>query len=69
LSLEDQTYNENLKGKLLGMKNSFASIADLLKQQEEKKTSLYSSLNNIKDVMVDNLKNIEILNSSIITAE
>ncbi len=66
LSKEEQSDNKKIKLTLIDLKKSFIMVTDLLKKQSEKETELNSSINNIKEVMAENLKNVDILNESIV---
>lgn len=65
LSDEEQLHNENTKNILTELQNSFVSITDLLKGQKEKEEDLKSYIRNIRNIMEENLKNVEILNKTV----
>ncbi len=69
MSDEEQIENEKVKDILLELKNSFLTITDLLKKQSDKGSELQKSIEIIREVMTENLKNVDILNKNIINLE
>jgi hypothetical protein len=64
---QEQQDDEKIKTTLLDFKNSFEGITGLLREQEQKEIELHASINSIREVMSENLKNVDILNSSLQT--
>ncbi|MEJ2663043.1 MAG: methyl-accepting chemotaxis protein [Spirochaetia bacterium] len=64
---QEQQDDEKIKTTLLDFKNSFEGITGLLREQEQKEIELHTSINSIREVMSENLKNVDILNSSLQT--
>ncbi len=64
---QEQQDDEKIKTTLLDFKNSFEGITGLLREQEQKEMELHASINSIREVMSENLKNVDILNSSLQT--
>jgi methyl-accepting chemotaxis protein len=62
---EEQRDDEKIQSTLVEFKNSFETIGSLFKEQEEKENELYTSITSIKEVMNENLKNVDILNASL----
>ncbi|MBN1797778.1 MAG: hypothetical protein JW822_04320 [Spirochaetales bacterium] len=62
---EEQKDDEKIKTTLVDFRGSFETITGLLKEQEEKENELFVSINSIKDVMSENLNNVDILNASL----
>ncbi len=67
LCQQEQQDDEKIKTTLMDLKKSFESITELLKEQEQKENELHSSINGIREVMSENLKNVDILNNSLKT--
>jgi methyl-accepting chemotaxis protein len=67
ISKEEKYENEKTAETLEDLKLSFKSIANLLDEQKQKEKDLQNSLISIKEVMVENLKDVEILNDCIKT--
>jgi methyl-accepting chemotaxis protein len=65
LCQQEQQDDEKIKTTLMNLKNSFESITELLKEQEQKENELQTSITDIREVMSENLKNVDILNNSL----
>jgi methyl-accepting chemotaxis protein len=60
---EEITQVNNIVGEL---RESFSEIADLLKQQETKEMEFQKSVKNIRDIAMENIKNIDTLNNNVV---
>ncbi|MFW5800265.1 MAG: methyl-accepting chemotaxis protein [Spirochaetota bacterium] len=65
LSEKEQMENEGIINILEDLREAFIYINDLLKEYESKDKKLNTSINNIKNVMEENLSNVNILNKHI----
>lgn len=58
LSEENQDENEKMKTILSDLKDAFLSMSELLRKQEDKDMDLQDSIKNMKNIMSENLENI-----------
>ncbi len=65
LSNKEQAENKSIETTLIELKQSFVEITELLKEQLGKESTLYSSLDYMKEVSKENLDNVEVLNKNI----
>jgi methyl-accepting chemotaxis protein len=64
MSEEETRENHEIKLILSQFKDSFQTVADLLKSQSENERNIHISIENINTVLSDNLKNIDMLNDT-----
>ncbi len=65
-TLFDEELNEyeSIKSTLFNVKESFTDVTKLLKEQESRQGEINLSINNIKEIIKENLKNVDILNAT-----